>query len=213
MLKYGFVILISCMIVSCDKFKVDNASNSLCDDDNYIKVSKSLNYSRCLNLPVKYDDFKSIDKLNNGQIDLLNTKLPSVVGTKFYSEYDYDVARILGYIPLNNNIFFLVVIRNVEMEGDGFGQVVDLIKVKTQNMEVVEGGLHYIGYNKVLYEEFIDDEIINGSFKNIENKESYGTCIKKFNIQKNWIVDTVLECVHSEDEYMNYKKETQYNLN
>lgn len=155
---------------------------------NYPKAQKDITNAPCLTLPVKMSDFNEYPKLENGYLDLDNLPVPTDTDEYIVSG-NYENTRVLGIIPYDNTRVFLLLVSNLDMEGDGFGQTYDLKLYNKHDGSFANGGTTYIGRYNLLYEEPLDylyDTTQPFKFKDITHIQSVGYCRTNFEIEEGW---------------------------
>lgn len=143
--------------IRSNKITNDNITQTQLKTDNgcsinFPKTEEHFTKAPCLTLPVKMSDFENYPKLTNGYIDLEKLSLP-IDDNDFIHSGNYERTRILGIIPYDDTKVFLLLISNLDMEGDGFGQAYDLKLYNRDDGSDANGGGTYIGSYSLFYEE------------------------------------------------------------
>jgi len=155
---------------------------------NFPKKQEHLTKSICLTLPVKMSDFDKYQKLENGYLNLDTLPVPTDTNEYIVSG-NYENTRVLGIIPYDDTRVFLLLISNLDMEGDGFGQTYDLQLYNRHNGSYANGGTTYIGSYSLFYEEplnYLYDTTQPFKFEDITYLQSVGYCETNFEINKSW---------------------------
>lgn len=205
MLKIFNYLTIAITLASCsaDNKPESNLSNSKmniskCSTINFPEKYKYLNEVECINLPFDSKRTLDIKKLGNGQYDLRNAKI--IDKEDFFqlgSPYEEDAVIIAKY-PLNKDIMSFIVLKNMEMEGDGFAQTYNLFSVRADTGILVYDFFYYLGFSRMSYEEEI--ELNKNMIYKLANKKSIDECIKNFRIESLRNITTEFYCTSKPDK-------------
>lgn len=168
---------------------------------NFPKAQENLLKAPCLTLPVKMSSFDKYPKLKNGYLDLERLPLPTD-NKEYLLSGNYERTRILGIIPYDDTRVFLLLISNLDMEGDGFGQTYDLQLYNKFDGSYANGGTTYIGSYSLFYEQplnYLYDTTQPFKFEDITHLQSVGNCRKDFEINKSWVIAQHSTCKNSSD--------------
>lgn len=205
MLKIFNYLMIVIILVGCstDNKSESNLSNSKmntskCSTINFPEKYKYLNEVECLNLPFDSKQKLNIKKLDNGQYDLRTAKI--IDKEDFFqlgSPYEEDAVIIAKY-QLNKHIISFIVLKNMEMEGDGFAQTYNLFSVRTDTGTLIYDFFYYAGFSRMSYEEEI--EYNKNTIYSLVNKKSIDECIKNFLIEDLRNITTEFYCSTKPDK-------------
>ena len=205
MLKIFNYLIITIILTGCltDNKLESNLSNSkniasTCGAINFPEKYKYLNEVECINLPFDSRQKLNIKKLDNGQYDLRNAGI--VDKEDFFqlgSPYEDD-AVILAKYQLNKDIISFIVLKNMEMEGDGFAQTYNLFSVRADTGTLVYDFFYYVGFSRMSYEEEI--EYNKNTTYNLVNKKPIDECIKNFRIDDFRNIRTEFYCSTKPDK-------------
>lgn len=155
---------------------------------NFPKAQEHLMKAPCLTFPVKMSNFTKYPKLKNGYLDLEKLPLP-IDNNEYLVSDNYERTRILGILPYDDTRVFLLLISNLDMEGDGFGQTYDLQLYNRYDGSYANGGTTYIGSYSLFYEEplnYLYDTTQSFKFEDVTHLQSVGYCEVDFEINKSW---------------------------
>ncbi|MDR7017938.1 hypothetical protein [Acinetobacter sp. 3657] len=170
------------------------------DEDN-----KFLEKAPCLDLPISSMDFEDLPKLENGWYYLEKTNF-IVDENGFFSPESHSLARVLGYIKVNEKYSYILLLQNIDMEGDGPAQSFMLLKVDTEGN--LYGG-NYAGYHRFNFSKNIEYNSETGQidFKEIAKTPYHGECKQDFVINEDFSLKTRKICTNKIDLDRNYIEE------
>lgn len=194
------ITLASCSADNKPESSLSNSKMSIskCCTINFPEKYKYLNEVECINLPFDSKRTLDIKKLGNGQYDLRSARI--IDKENFFqlgSPYDEDAVIIAKY-PLNKDIMNFIVLKNMEMEGNGFAQTYNLFSVKTDTGALIYDFFYYIGFSRMSYKEQIEQD--KNTIYNLANKESISECIKNFRIEDLRNIRTEFHCSTTSDK-------------
>ncbi|MCH7335674.1 hypothetical protein [Acinetobacter sp. NIPH 2699] len=213
MLKFILMMISFIFLLGCSDNDVFNQTKDVCKI-NFSEDKKDLENIPCLKPPISSQDFSSLSKLKNGWYDLDN--LNFVIDNKEYlAPESHSFARIIGYFPVNQDYVYILMLQNMDMEGDGFAQTMTLLKAKIEDgvYKSIDRG-YYVGTHRFNFSELIDydSEMEMIDFRKISDIPYHGECKQDFVIHEDFSLNTRKVCTNKIDLDKNYIEEKQYKL-
>ncbi|WP_252719207.1 hypothetical protein, partial [Acinetobacter haemolyticus] len=127
----------------------------------------------------------------------------------------HSFARVIGYFPVSQHYVYMLLLQNMDMEGDGLAQTMTLLKVYIEDgmYKSIDRG-YYVGTHRFNFSESIgyDSEMEEIDFRNILDVPYHGECKQDFVIQDDFSLSTRKICTNKIDLDGNYFEEKQYEL-
>ncbi|WP_436861410.1 hypothetical protein [Acinetobacter haemolyticus] len=213
MLKFILVMVSFVFIHGCSGSEVFNQTKDVCKI-NFSEDKKDLENIPCLKLPISSQDFSSLSKLKNGWYDLDNLKF-FIDNNEHLAPKSHSFARVIGYFPVSQHYVYMLLLQNMDMEGDGLAQTMTLLKVYIEDgmYKSIDRG-YYVGTHRFNFSESIgyDSEMEEIDFRNILDVPYHGECKQDFVIQDDFSLSTRKICTNKIDLDGNYFEEKQYEL-